>query len=269
MVEEWRDIGEIKGIDWNGYFQVSNYGQIRGVERYIMRTSRNGNRYNAFIKSKILTLNKDKDGYNIVTLSKEGISKTIRVARVEAIVFNLQIPEHLKDIPIEQLEVDHIDTNNSNDILSNLRWVDSKGNSNNPLTKQHMSDAHKGKKFSEEHKKKLSEAHRGEKHWFYGKHLSEEHKKKLSECHKGKHCSEETKIKISKWNKGKKLSEETKNKISEAKSKPVLQINIKTGEIIRVFPSAMEVQRQLGLTHISECCNGKRNTAGGFKWKYN
>ena len=169
MQEEWRDIGEIKGIDWNGYFQISNYGQIRGVERYIMRTSINGNRYNAFIKSKILTLSKDKDGYNIVALNKEGISKTIRVARVEAIVFNLQIPEHLKDIPIEQLEVDHIDTNNSNDILSNLRWTDSKGNSNNPLTKQHM-----------------SEAHRGEKHWNYGKHLSEEHKKKLIECHKEK-----------------------------------------------------------------------------------
>lgn len=143
MEEIWKDIGIIKGIDWNGYFQVSNYGQIRGVERYITRTSRSGNRYNALYKSKILTLSKDKDGYNTVTLNKEGISKTIRVARVEAIVFNLQIPEHLKDIPIEQLEVDHIDTNNSNDILDNLRWTDSKGNSNNPKTKEHYSKAQK------------------------------------------------------------------------------------------------------------------------------
>lgn len=31
MEEIWKDIGIIKGIDWNGYFQVSNYGQIRGV----------------------------------------------------------------------------------------------------------------------------------------------------------------------------------------------------------------------------------------------
>ena len=166
MEEEWKDIGIIKGIDWNGYFQVSNYGQIRGVERYITRTSRSGNRYNALCKSKILTLSKDKGGYNTVTLCKEGISKVIRVARVEAIVFNLQIPEHLKDIPIEQLEIDHIDTNRANDILNNIRWTDSKGNSNNPLTKQHFSEAHKGKTT-----------------WIKGKHHSEETRKKMSEKH--------------------------------------------------------------------------------------
>ena len=192
MEEIWKDIGIIKGIDWNGYFQVSNYGQIRGVERYITRTSRSGNKYKALIKSKILTPIQDKDGYNIITLNKEGISKMVRVSRVEAIVFNLQIPEHLKDISIEDLEVDHIDTNTSNDILSNLRWTDSKGNSNNPLTKHHMSEAHKGKTtwikgkhHSEETKRKISEANKGEKNYFYGKHLSEEHKKKLSESHKG------------------------------------------------------------------------------------
>lgn len=145
MEEEWRDIGEIKGIDWTGYFQVNNYGQIRGVERYVERTSRCGNRYIALVKNKILTLSKDKDGYNIVTLCKEGISKGVRVARVEAIVFGLPIPENLKHIPIEKLEVDHIDTNNSNDILTNLRWTDSKGNSNNPLTLQHYRNAKRRK----------------------------------------------------------------------------------------------------------------------------
>lgn len=143
MEEIWKDIGIIKGIDWNGYFQVSNYGQIRGVERYVIRTSRSGNKYKALIKSKILTPIQDKDGYNIITLNKEGISKMVRVSRVEAIVFNLPIPEHLEDISIEQLEVDHIDTNNSNDILDNLRWTDSKGNSNNPKTKEHYSKAQK------------------------------------------------------------------------------------------------------------------------------
>ena len=263
MEEIWKDIGEIKGIDWNGYFQVSNYGQIRGVERYIIRTSRSGNKYNALYKSKILTLSKDKDGYNIVTLNKEGISKTIRVARVEAIVFKLQIPEHLKDIPIEQLEIDHIDTNNSNDILYNLRWADSKGNSNNPLTKQHMSEAHKGKTtwikgkhHSEETKRKIGEAHKGEKNYFYGKHLSEEHKKKLSESHKGINFSEERKRKIGEANKNGKCS------------KPVLQIDPKTNEIIKEFPSTREVERQLGLTHITHCCLGKQKTCGGYKWQY-
>lgn len=51
-------------------------------------------------------------------------------------------------------------------------------------------------------------------------------------------------------------------------SKPVLQIDQLTDTIIAEFPSTREVQRQLGLTHISECCKGNRKTCGGFKWKY-
>lgn len=58
---------------------------------------------------------------------------------------------------------------------------------------------HKGKHFSEEHKKKLSESNKG-------KHHSAESRKKMSEAHKGKKRkphSEETKQKISAANKGK------------------------------------------------------------------
>ena len=51
-------------------------------------------------------------------------------------------------------------------------------------------------------------------------------------------------------------------------SKPVLQIDQLTDAIIAEFPSIREVKRQLGISHISECCLGKRNTAGGFIWKY-
>lgn len=37
-----------------------------------------------------------------------------------------------------------------------------------------------------------------------------------------------------------------------------------------VYPSTMEVQRQLGFTHstISKCCTGKYKQAYGFHWKY-
>ena len=53
-------------------------------------------------------------------------------------------------------------------------------------------------------------------------------------------------------------------------SKPVLQIDQLTDTIIAEFPSTREVERQLGISqsNISNCCNGKRNIAGGFKWAY-
>ena len=51
-------------------------------------------------------------------------------------------------------------------------------------------------------------------------------------------------------------------------SKTVLQIDKNTNEVISEFPSIHQVERQLGISHISECCLGKRNTAGKYKWKY-
>lgn len=49
------------------------------------------------------------------------------------------------------------------------------------------------------------------------------------------------------------------------KSKQVLCLE--TGII---YPSTKEVQRQTGFSqgNISECCNGKRKTCGGFHWQY-
>ena len=50
--------------------------------------------------------------------------------------------------------------------------------------------------------------------------------------------------------------------------KPVNQIDPSTNNIICVFPSLQEAQRQLGISHIWDCIHGKRNVAGGYKWEY-
>lgn len=52
-------------------------------------------------------------------------------------------------------------------------------------------------------------------------------------------------------------------------SKPVLQFT-KQGEFLAEFPSASEVERQLGFSqsYISKCCLGKLKSANGFVWKY-
>ena len=116
--------------------------------------------------------------------------------------------------PENKLQVDHINTDRHDNRAENLRWVTNKENSNNPLTRKHMSEAFKGRTHTEEAKRKISEARKGKP----GKPHTEETKRKMSEAHKGKSrkpLSEETKRKLSKALKGKTHSEETKRKISD------------------------------------------------------
>lgn len=173
------------------------------------------------------------------------------------------------------------------------------GDSGRPTeeAKRKMSEAKKGKQLSEEAKRKISEANKGEKNSFYGRHHSEEAKRKMSESKKGRHHSEEHKRKLSESRKGEKsywygkhLSEETKRKLSESKkgekhpmygkqlseetkrklSKPVVQIDLITSKIVRVWESATEAGRQDGFTstNISACCRGKLKTHKGYKWMF-
>ena len=117
--------------------------------------------------------------------------------------------------------------------------------------------------------KKMSESHKGKK-------LSEEHKQKMSESHIGKHHSGETKIKMSKslkgknkgkipWNKGKQLSEEVKRKMSKK------VICVTTGKIFNSFKDARNYYKS---SNISDCCKGVRKHAGKLQdgtplqWKY-
>ena len=95
--------------------------------------------------------------------------------------------------------VDHINTITTDNRAENLRWVTHKENCNNPLTRKHNSEGHRGKVYTVESKRKISEA-------LKGKQLSEETKRKISEALKGKPGG----------HKGKLHSEETKRKMREA-----------------------------------------------------
>jgi len=53
-------------------------------------------------------------------------------------------------------------------------------------------------------------------------------------------------------------------------SKPVAMIDTKTGEILRVFPSTTEIERQLGFdrSNINKCCRKERKIANGYGWEF-
>lgn len=58
-------------------------------------------------------------------------------------------------------------------------------------------------------------------------------------------------------------------KIGLRKTKKVAQICKKTKEILKVWPSAQEATRKLGISrNIPEVCTGKHKTCGGFIWRH-
>lgn len=52
--------------------------------------------------------------------------------------------------------------------------------------------------------------------------------------------------------------------------KKINQIDVITGEIVRVWDSMHQIERVLKIAHgnIYACCSGKRKTRGGFRWEY-
>lgn len=139
-----------------------------------------------------------------------------------------------------------------------------------PATKKKISIANKGNQYgvghivSKESRSKISIAMIGNQHG-QGQKMSDEIKEKLAASHK----TDGFRKKLSKINTGKKCSNQTKKKISQSCKglgcKKV--ICVETGMI---YDSILEAQKTLSKksNHISECCQGKRKTAGGYHWKY-
>lgn len=87
----------------------------------------------------------------------------------------------------------------------------------NEETKRKISETHKGRKLSENHKRNIGRGLKGKTKGLPRKPLSEEHKRNIGNSGKGRKHSEETKRKQSEGKRGKKYSEETRIKQSEAK----------------------------------------------------
>lgn len=182
-MEEWRDVPGFEGL-----YQI-NIDTPEGKCRSL--------NYHRTGKVREFSRKPDKRDRRLYwLLSKDGKKVKYQAARWIALTY----PELVQNEWFDGAEIDHIDTNRLNNHPSNLRWVTPKENSNNPLTKQHMSEAMTN---------------------------------------------------------------------HPAKSKWVIKLS-KDNEILHFYPSIAQAARENGIlnSHISECCQGKLKSTGGFIWKY-
>lgn len=226
MEEIWKDIE-----GYEGYYQVSNLGRVRSVERIV-----NGLK----LKGKILSCGHDTKGYLFVNLSKENKPKTLSVHRLVAQAFIPKIDG--KDY------VDHIDGSRDNNNVCNLRWCTHKENCNFEIAKLRQRLGCMGNKkwlgrhHKEESKRKISEARKGRKNPKYWEKLSDESRDKLRRILK--RASVQNQVKVDQYS--------------------------LEGEFIKTWDSMTIAARELGVqkTNIHKCCNGNAKTCGGFIWKY-
>ena len=140
-------------------------------------------------------------------------------------------------------------------------------------TKQKISLAHIGKSVSQATKNKLSKHFKGVPTGFRG---TDETRKRLSEKTRlqvGERNSSFKTFWINNGIRNKRVHNILPNGWSIGRTtgkRKVQQINTKDNSIIKVFDSMSDAVRLTGanISCICNCISGGRNTAGGFKWKY-
>ena len=112
MSEIWKDV-----VGYEGYYQVSNLGNVKSIERTIV--CKDGTRKK--LKERILKQVSNWRGYLVVELSTKDKGKIYSIHRLVAQAF---IPN-----PENKPQVNHKDENKNNNCVENLEWCDNWVNS--------------------------------------------------------------------------------------------------------------------------------------------
>lgn len=108
--EKWLPIKE-----YEGYYVVSNFGNVKSVERKV----KNKNSYR-IVKERILKPSISNKGYYLVALSKNSKSHTFAIHKM--------VMEHFNRCAFDYEVINHIDHNKLNNNISNLEYITQKEN---------------------------------------------------------------------------------------------------------------------------------------------
>ena len=133
-------------IDGFPDYLVTSHGRVLSLHTY------HGSNKIREIKPRINKVN----GYLYVDLHNNGNKKTFKV---HTLVANSFITNHEN-----KKEINHIDEDKTNNLVSNLEWVSHNENINHGTCKQRIAKSNTGKKHSDETKQKISNALKGSNH---------------------------------------------------------------------------------------------------------
>lgn len=113
--EIWKDV-----VGFEGYYQVSNLGRVRSLDRYIEHSGVGKGSGRHFCKGCILKPRIARHGYYQLTLRKPSVKTTFTIHLLVA-------PAFLGDRP-NGFHVNHIDGNKLNNCADNLEYCSPKDN---------------------------------------------------------------------------------------------------------------------------------------------
>lgn len=141
-MEIWKDIPK-----YEGYYQASNKGRIRSLDRVIKIKS-----IDSFIKGRILKQSIDGRGYYTVGLSKDGKRKTNSVHILIGITFlNYKID-------LGKIVLDHINNDKLNNNINNLQIISVRENTSKDKDKSKTSSKYTGVGYEKSRNKWVARA---------------------------------------------------------------------------------------------------------------
>lgn len=260
--EVWESVGVVSGTDYTGLYEVSNFGNVRSLDRQIVDSI--GRKY--FLKGTFLKPYKSKStGYMVVGL-RHGRSNS-HTCQVHQLVMNVFNPNPNPEI---YTAINHIDEDKTNNKLDNLEWVTDKENNNHGTRNKRVSDSLRkklGRKIVQ-----LSLDLEFIKEWdsFVLIHETVGYSEGIKSCLRkvSKSSSGYRWVYAEEYYSGKYLTFYNSDNLQNKNYRKIVQMDLDYN-FIKQWDSISEASRDGFLrTSISRCLRGERNKYRGFRWMY-